>query len=97
MIVRIVRLSLRPDSLDAFHVLFASSCDTIRQFPGCLRLELLEDVEAPTVRTTYSLWESAEALDAYRQSAYFNTVWRQTKPMFASPAVAHSYQSLLVV
>ncbi len=95
MIVRLVRLSLRPDALDAFHALFAASCETIRQFPGCLRLELLEDVDTPTVRTTYSLWESAEALDAYRQSAYFKSVWRQTKPLFASPAEAHSYRTLL--
>ncbi len=97
MIVRLVRLSLRPDAVDAFHALFAESSATIRQFPGCLRLELLEDIDAPAVRTTYSLWESAEALEAYRQSAYFKAVWRQTKPLFASPAVAHSYRTLLTV
>jgi len=97
VIVRLVRLSLRPDALEAFQELFAASCDTIRQFPGCMRLELLEDVEAPAVRTTYSLWESVEALDAYRQSAYFKSVWRQTKPMFAAPAVAHSYRPVIAV
>ncbi|MEZ4700345.1 MAG: antibiotic biosynthesis monooxygenase [Rhodothermales bacterium] len=97
MIIRIVRLTLQPDAVAAFDALFAATSPTIRAFPGCRHLELLADTSAPAIRTTYSLWADEASLEAYRSSDYFRSVWRQTKPLFAEPAVAHSYRSLCVV
>jgi quinol monooxygenase YgiN len=64
--------------------------------PGCRHLELLEDLADPCVRVTYSLWDDEASLDAYRQSPYFASVWKRTKPLFAGPAVAHSYRTVVV-
>jgi heme-degrading monooxygenase HmoA len=43
---------------------------------------------------TYSLWESTDALEAYRQSELFRTTWSATKLLFAERAVAFSMERL---
>ena len=91
MIVRIVRMSFRREALPAFEALFDRSAPSIRAFPGCRHLELWQDVDDPLVRTTYSLWESASALAAYRTSALFRDTWGKAKTGFAAPATASSH------
>ena len=90
MLLRTVRMTFRPDRLEAFHALFRETRARIAAAPGCLHLELWEDTRFPNVLTTYSHWESAEALDAYRESDLFRTTWTRTTPLFAAAAVAHS-------
>ena len=77
MLVRIVRMTFRADALPDFHTIFDRSKHYIRAFPGNHHLELLRDPDHPNVRMTYSLWESADALDAYRQSELFRTTWAE--------------------
>ena len=90
MLLRTVRMTFRPDRLDAFHALFRDARPRIRAVDGCLRLELWADVRFPNVLTTYSEWASAEALEGYRQSDLFRTTWARTTPLFAAAPVAHS-------
>ena len=97
MLVRTVRMTFRPDRLDDFLVLFRASAPKIRAFPGCRHLALLEDVRFPNILSTYSLWESEEALEHYRASDLFRATWAETKPLFAAPPVAHSQRSLIEV
>ncbi|MBC8153835.1 MAG: antibiotic biosynthesis monooxygenase [Bacteroidetes bacterium] len=94
MLIRIVRMTFQADKLPDFHVLFNQSKHHIRAFPGNHHLELLSDPDHPNVRMTYSLWESADALDAYRQSDLFRTTWAATKLLFAERAVAFSAEKL---
>ncbi|QJD81132.1 putative quinol monooxygenase [Spirosoma rhododendri] len=94
MLVRIVRMTFQPDKLADFHAIFDRSKAHIRAFPGNHHLELLRDPENPAVRMTYSLWESADALEAYRQSELFRTTWAATKVLFAEKAVAFSGEKL---
>ena len=94
MLVRIVRMTFREDQLDRFHTIFDASKRHIRAFPGNCHLELLRDPDQPNVRITYSLWESAEALDTYRQSDLFRTTWAATKALFAERALAFSGEKL---
>lgn len=91
MIVRTVRMTFRIDEVETFLKIFDASKEKIRQVPGCLHLQLLEDVNEEYVLTTYSLWETEEDLNAYRHSALFGEVWPKTKRLFAIPPVAHSY------
>lgn len=97
MLVRTVRMTFRPDRLDDFLVLFRASAPRIRAFPGCRHLTLLQDARFPNILTTYSLWESADALERYRTSDLFQTTWAETKPLFAAPPVAHSQHVLIEV
>ncbi len=94
MLIRIVRMTFQPDRLDAFQAIFNQSKQHIRAFPGNHHLELLRDPDHPNVRMTYSLWSSADALEAYRQSDLFRTTWAATKALFAERAVAFSGEKL---
>lgn len=90
MLTRIVRMEFRPEETTAFHDIFDRSKSQIRQFPGCLKLELLSDAGNPAVRYTLSVWESAEALEAYRQSELFARTWAATKALFGAKPQAFS-------
>ncbi len=96
MLIRIVRMTFRPDELDAFAAIFARSNERIRAFPGCQHLDLLRDLDNPDIRMTYSLWESADALEAYRRSELFRTTWAATKVLFAEKPVAFSAETMAI-
>jgi quinol monooxygenase YgiN len=95
MLVRIVRMTFAPEHVPAFLALFHASQDRIRQQPGCRHLELWQDVDAPATYCTYSHWDDAAALAAYRKSALFGEVWPATKRLFATPPVAFSVNPVL--
>jgi quinol monooxygenase YgiN len=90
MLIRIVRMTFQEDKLLEFHAIFDRSKHHIRAFPGNHHLELLSDPDNPAVRMTYSLWNSADDLEAYRQSELFRTTWAATKVLFAEKPVAFS-------
>lgn len=87
MIVRLVKMTFRPEATAEFDALFERYHQQIRHFPGCTHLQLLK---ADNVYFTYSHWEAAHQLDDYRQSALFKEVWPATKALFAAPAEAWS-------
>ena len=88
MIVRIVKMTFRPEELGTFQGLFEGWKPRIRAFPGCRHLELLHDRNDPRVFFTYSQWDDPEDLAAYRDSAVFAAVWPTVKALFAAPAEA---------
>ena len=90
MLIRIVRMTFRPEAVAEFEEIFNDSKARIRSFPGCLHLELLRDLDQPAVFCTYSHWDGPEALEAYRHSDLFKTTWAKTKALFAAKAVAFS-------
>ncbi len=90
MILRIVRMEFRPDSIEAFDALFNAYSARISQAEGCLSLELHGDPGNPLVRYTHSHWEEETFLNAYRSSALFGEVWAQTKALFGARPQAFS-------
>ncbi|MEM0964139.1 MAG: antibiotic biosynthesis monooxygenase family protein [Bacteroidota bacterium] len=90
MLLRTVRMTFAPDRVDEFLALFRQAQPRIAAASGCQHLELWQDARFANVLTTFSRWDSADALDAYRQSDLFRETWARTKPMFAAPPVAHS-------
>lgn len=62
---------------------FDENKSKIRGFEGCSLVELYRDKNDPSIFFTYSNWESDEALQNYRKSEVFNTVWAKTKPLFS--------------
>ncbi|GAA4382005.1 putative quinol monooxygenase [Hymenobacter koreensis] len=94
MIIRIVRMTFRPEDVPAFLRVFAASEDQIRQQPGCRHMELWQDAALPHVFCTHSHWDSAAHLDAYRRSALFGEVWPATKKLFAEPPLAFSVNAV---
>jgi (4S)-4-hydroxy-5-phosphonooxypentane-2,3-dione isomerase len=97
MITRIVRMEFAPEKVETFLELFEATKSQIRHFPGVLHLELHVDAGNPSVFYTYSHWESEAALESYRVSALFESVWNRTKVLFAGRPIAYSLiQKLLV-
>ena len=95
MIIRVVRMTFDPAQVPAFLALFRKSEHRIRQQPGCRHLELWQDADLPATYCTYSHWDNATALDAYRKSALFGQVWPATKRLFAAAPVAFSVTPVL--
>jgi quinol monooxygenase YgiN len=91
VLIRIVRLTFRPDAVDAFLEIFDASAAKIRAFPGCTHLALWQDETTPYILTTYSHWTDAGALDTYRGSALFKQTWARTKKLFADAPLAYSH------
>ena len=88
--VRIVKMTFRPEEVAVFQELFEGWRHQIIASPGCRHLQLLHDRHDPRVFMTYSVWRSPEDLEAYRNSAVFASVWPVVKRMFAQPAEAWS-------
>lgn len=92
MLIRLVRMTVRPDALDQFLDHFNRAAPQIRAVEGCTHLELWQNERFPNICTTYSHWTGPDALDAYRHSELFRTTWAAVKPLFAAPPAASSYR-----
>lgn len=90
MIVRIVQMTFREESIDDFIALFEERKERIRGFEGCEHLELWQDSKNTEVFFTYSKWQSESALDHYRFSEFFKDTWSSTKALFADKPRAWS-------
>ncbi|WP_242121410.1 putative quinol monooxygenase [Aestuariivivens sediminicola] len=82
MIVRIVKMGICPEHIDTFVKQFMTNKADIMNFKGCDFLELYKDTNDPTLYFTYSFWKSESALEHYRKSELFKTIWAKTKPLF---------------
>ncbi|MCJ8164683.1 antibiotic biosynthesis monooxygenase [Pontibacter sp. E15-1] len=96
MIVRIVRMTFREDKTGEFLKIFRNSKEKIGAFEGCNHVELLQDINHPNVYSTYSLWDSEEHLNNYRDSELFGQVWKATKALFADKPQAWSHERVTV-
>jgi quinol monooxygenase YgiN len=94
MLIRIVKMSFQLDKLNAFLQHFEQHRQQIRYFEGCQYLQILQDAQNPNVLFSYSYWASAEHLEAYRRSEFFQLVWRYTKTLFDAPPQAWTTQQL---
>ena len=92
MLIRIVRMTFRPEEVPTFRAIFEESKQKIREQPGCTYLELWQDTQQPQVFITHSHWASEAALEQYRQSELFRGTWARTKVLFAEKPVAFSAQ-----
>ena len=90
MIHRIVIMSFKTELVDEFIQVFDDSKEMIRNFTGCKGLKLLRDTHNESKLSTFSLWESEDALNNYRHSELFSVTWAKTKVLFADRPVAFS-------
>ncbi|XLS30853.1 putative quinol monooxygenase [Flavobacteriaceae bacterium M23B6Z8] len=90
MFIRIVKMKFQADRITDFLSNFNANKDKIRAFEGCSFLELYQAKDTPEIFFTYSYWDSEEALENYRNSELFKTVWKQTKILFAGKPEAWS-------
>ena len=94
MLVRIVKLSIEDQSIEAFLNNFENSKQKIRGFEGCQFLELYQEQHTKNVFFTYSYWNTEDDLERYRHSDLFKGIWAKTKPMFNAKPEAWSVNKL---
>ena len=95
MITRIVKMNFRPEEVENFLTIFHQSKDKIRHMPGCQHLELWNSQSEATIYYTYSIWNSEDDLNNYRDSELFQSVWPATKALFAIKAEASTLNVLV--
>ena len=88
MVKRIVKLTFQENKIDDFLNIFETSKSRIINFPGCQHVELLQDKDQPTIFFTFSIWDSEEALENYRNSQLFKNTWKKTKALFSDKPAA---------
>lgn len=82
MFIRIVKMSFKSSNIETFLTNFTKNKNNIRNFKGCLFLELYRDKNNPEQFFTYSFWQSEAHLNNYKKSELFKTVWSKTKILF---------------
>ncbi|MDO1500480.1 antibiotic biosynthesis monooxygenase family protein [Winogradskyella maritima] len=97
MLVRVVKLSFKPEDIETFLANFETNKDKIRNFEGCEHLELWQDEYKSNQFFTYSHWVSEDALNNYRQSELFKNVWSKTKPLFNAKPEAWSVRQKAIL
>ncbi|WBL23554.1 putative quinol monooxygenase [Zunongwangia sp. HRR-M8] len=96
MLVRIVKLSFKPENIEEFLSIFESTKTQIRDFKGCQHLELYRDKDNTNQFFTYSYWEDENALENYRNSGFFKVVWSNTKTLFNAKPEAWSVDKIWI-
>jgi quinol monooxygenase YgiN len=97
MLIRYVRMTFEEEKIEDFLKIFETSRDQIRAMKGCQYLELMRDINQPTVFMTHSHWLSEDDLNNYRDSELFKSTWAKTKILFADKPMAFSVESVVVV
>ena len=87
-------MTFRLEEAPAFLENFEAHKSLIRNFPGCQHLELWQDQNQKNIFVTYSHWESEEALNQYRDSQLFKSVWSFTKTLFSEKPQAWSTKKI---
>lgn len=90
MLIRIVKLHFQEDKIDGFLEFFETVKYKVNEFPGCLGMKLLRDLNEPNIVMTYSHWENERDLAHYRTSETFGEIWPKIKPWFAEKPEAWS-------
>lgn len=94
MIIRVVRMTFKPESVGDFLENFEKNKRSIRNFEGCEHLELWQDENIKNIFLTYSYWKSEEHLNQYRDSELFRSVWSFTKKLFSEKPIAFSSEKI---
>jgi quinol monooxygenase YgiN len=90
MIKRIVKMSFHMNEVAQFKKVYEENWTRIRSFEGCRHVELLQAKNTPNIFFTFSIWESEEHLENYRNSELFKSVWSRTRILFNDKASAWS-------
>ncbi|MCX7728885.1 MAG: antibiotic biosynthesis monooxygenase [Bacteroidia bacterium] len=90
-------MSFQENKVNDFLKWFDQHKYQIKNFQGCLHLELWKDANCPTVFYTFSIWDSIESIEKYRQSEIFEQVWSYTKTLFNDKPYAFSAIEEIIV
>ncbi len=72
MIALLVTIRIQPQHREAFmEAMLDDARHSVQDEPGCLRFDVLEDVDDPSRIFLYEVYRDEEALEAHRQAPHF--------------------------
>jgi heme oxygenase (mycobilin-producing) len=92
--VRIVKMIFQEKHIADFKKIYANVNTKIILMPGCKSVQLLQDIQNPSIFFTYSHWNSETELNQYRDSLLFKETWQTIKPWFAEKANVWSVEQV---
>lgn len=95
MITRLVKMTFQSEKADEFQEFVSTIINKISAFDGCYNVDILRDTNKSNIFFSYSIWESENDLNNYRNSETFREIWTLTKKMFAEKPEAWSTQKVL--
>ncbi|MBY0432746.1 MAG: antibiotic biosynthesis monooxygenase [Cyclobacteriaceae bacterium] len=81
--------------VEEFLTIFNKHKEAIRNFPGCMSLQLLQDAEDENCYCTLSHWQDEQSLENYRKSELFGQVWGRVKTLFSERTQAFSLKKFI--
>ena len=94
MIIRIVKLIIDREKVDEFQLFFEKAKPSIGNFIGCSHVELLKETKRENVYFTYSHWKNEDMLQNYRNSIFFQGIWKNTKTYLSGKPEAWSLNKI---
>ncbi|MEO5911801.1 MAG: antibiotic biosynthesis monooxygenase family protein [Pelobium sp.] len=88
--IRLVKMCFQEEHISLFKEIFKASQSKIENMPGCLKVDLHQEINEKNTFFTISHWESEEDLENYRKSELFISTWKKVKPLFKVKAEAWS-------
>ncbi|WP_029113121.1 putative quinol monooxygenase [Mycobacterium sp. URHB0044] len=97
MYTLIVSLQVRPVERERFlAAIAANAAASVRDEPGCLRFDVMEDAHQPNRFYFYEIYRDAAAFDDHRAAPHFAT-WRQAADECVVPgSQVNSFSDLFV-
>lgn len=87
-------MGFKAEHCSDFEVFTAEIRPTILSFDGCRHMHVWRDINSPNTYFTYSVWDSEEHLNRYRESDFFKKTWAQTKQWFSERPAAWSVEQI---
>lgn len=92
MVVRLVALRVQTDRQAELAAVLAESYPRVRAVSGCQGIQILQDVTDSLRYVSWSLWDTVEALEAYRAGPVYAEVWPRIRACLAERAQAQTLE-----
>ena len=79
MIIRVVKLIVVREKVDEFQFFIEKVKPSISNFKGCNHIVLLNETDNGNTFFSYSYWKNEEMLENYRNSIFFQDMWKNIK------------------
>ena len=86
MVVLHVTVQVKPEHVSEFlEVVRYDAEHSEKDEPGCLRFDVIQDLDDPNRFYFYEVYRDEAALEAHRQTSHFKLYFEQSQPWLAAP------------
>ena len=86
MVVLHVTVQVKPEHVSEFlEVVRYDAEHSEKDEPGCLRFDVIQDLDDPNRFYFYEIYRDEAALEAHRQTPHFKLYFEKVQPWLASP------------